>query len=543
MSVKVEMIPCVNPATGEQFDEVPIATQAEIDSALQEMRQNQVIWRGKSVKERVRILRKFQAFIIDSVDIISSTINQDTGKSRQDALIEVMMTVDRLHQYYKHAPRWLARRRVPPGLYIFRRFYSEPKPYGVVGIIAPWNYPFDLTISPLCSALMAGNTVVLKPSEVTGATGALIEKLLQSVPELSPFVRVLHGDQRTGAALVKAKPDLVYLTGSVPTGRKVARAAAENLVPYLLELGGKDPMIVLDDADIEAAARWGVWSACYNTGQTCVSIERVYVVASIYDRFVSEVLEQTQKINLGYSPEYNSPFHMAPLTFERQKKIIQDQLHDALDKGARILTGGNIDRMFMEPTVIVDVDHSMELMREETFGPIMPIMRVNDAEEAIYLANDSIYGLSASVWSRNQRQAEQVAHQIEVGSVNINDATTHYPVSLLPFGGVKQSGNARTHGRSEVLQFAQMHSYAVGRPPISIDLATKMRQPGHYRLGRAIMHLAFGVTPQQRIRPIAEEADRLAQQRKKAPKLAPVATLGLMTGLTAIIFGLLRFRK
>ena len=534
------MIPCVNPATGEQFDQVPIATQAEIDLAIREMRQNSVIWQRKSVKERVRILRKFQAFVIDSVDIISKTINQDTGKSRQDALIEVMMTVDRLHQYYKQAPRWLSRRRVPPGLYVFRRFYSEPKPFGVVAIIAPWNYPFDLTISPLCSALLAGNTVVLKPSEVTGATGALIEKLLQSVPELSPFVRVLHGDHRTGAALVKSKPDLVYLTGSVPTGRKVARAAAENLVPYLLELGGKDPMIVLEDADIDAAARWGVWSACYNTGQTCVSIERVYVVSAVYEQFVNAVVEQSQKINLGYSPDYNSPYHMAPLTFERQKSIIQDQLDDALGKGARILTGGNIDRMFMEPTVIVDVDHGMELMREETFGPVMPIMEVKDEAEAIRLANDSIFGLSASVWSRNHRQAEQVAHQIEVGSVNINDATTHYPVSLLPFGGVKQSGNTRSHSKSEVLQFSQIHSYSIGRPPISIDLATKMRQPGHYRLGKTIMHLAFGVTPRQRIRPISEEVQRLTQQKKKPAQLVPVA---LIAGIIAIVFGLLRFRK
>jgi delta 1-pyrroline-5-carboxylate dehydrogenase len=170
-------------------------------------------------------------------------------------------------------------------------------------------------------------------------------------------------------------------------------------------------------------------------------------------------------------------------------------------------------------------------------------MEVKDEAEAIRLANDSIFGLSASVWSRNHRQAEQVAHQIEVGSVNINDATTHYPVSLLPFGGVKQSGNTRSHGKSEVLQFSQIHSYSVGRPPISIDLATKMRQPGHYRLGKAIMHLAFGVTPQQRIRPITEEMRRLAQQKKKPAQLAPVATLGLVAGLSAIVFGLLRFRK
>ena len=286
-----------------------------------------------------RILRKFQAFVIDSVDIISETINQDTGKSRQDGLIEVFMTVDRLHQYYKHGPHWLARQRVPAGLYVFKRFYAEPQPYGVVAVISPWNYPFDLTVSPVCSALLAGNTVLVKPSEVTAATGELIERLFQSVPELSPFVRFVHGDGRVGEMVVKARPDLVFLTGSVSTGRKVARTAGETFTPYLFELGGKDAMIVLEDADIKAAARWGIWAACYNAGQTCVAIERAYAVEAVYDEFVREAVEQARKINVGYSPDINNPYHIAPLCFNRQPQIITDQLSEAVAKGAHILTG------------------------------------------------------------------------------------------------------------------------------------------------------------------------------------------------------------
>ncbi len=540
MKNQSEIIPCINPATGEQFDQVASNTATDVNQALVELRQASPRWRRKSVKERVRILRKFQAFVIDSADIISETINLDTGKSRQDGLIEVIMTVDRLHQYYKRAPRWLARQNIPPGLYIFKRFYAELQPYGVVAVIAPWNYPFDLTVSPICSALLAGNTVLVKPSEVTAATGALIEKLFQSIPELSPFVRFVHGDGRVGEIVVKAKPDLIFLTGSVQTGRKVARAAAEDLTPYLFELGGKDPMLVLDDADIGAAARWGIWSACYNTGQTCVSIERAYVVEPVYDEFVREAVEQARKMTVGYSPEIDNHYHMAPLSFERQKQIIETHLADAVEKGARILTGGKINGLYAEPTVIVDVDHTMKLMSEETFGPIMPIMRVKDETEAIRLANDSEYGLSASVWSSDHARGQRVAQQLEVGSVNINDATTHYPVSLLPFGGVKQSGSTRTHSKSEVLQFTQIHSYSVGQPPMALDVATQMRKPGQYRLGTTILRLAFGATPRQRVQPLVEAVERLTQ---KPFARKPVIAAGLATAVLVVALGARRERK
>ncbi|MCA9971015.1 MAG: aldehyde dehydrogenase family protein [Anaerolineales bacterium] len=536
----MQMLPFTNPATGETFGQVAMSTPEEVAQAVRDMRQAFLVWRRRPVKDRIAVLRKLQEVIIDSVDEISEVINKDTGKSRQDGLIEVTLTVDRLHQYYKHAPKWLERRRVPPGLYIFRSYYTEPHPYGVVAVIGPWNYPFDLTMPVVCSALLAGNTVVLKPSEVTAATGVLVESLIKRVPELAPFVRVLHGGPAVGAGLVQANPDLIFLTGSTKTGRAIAKAAAETMTPFICELGGKDPMIVLEDADIAAAAKWGAWGAFYNTGQTCMGIERVYVVESVYEAFLEAVTAEAAQMSRGYTADIHNTYHMGPLTFERQVDIARAHLHDALEKGARIHCGGRIDGMFMEPTILTDVTHDMLLMQEETFGPIMPIMKVKDETEALWLANDSEFGLSASVWSNNMRQAKRVAHRLDVGSVNVNDAISHYPVSLLPFGGVKQSGNARTHGPEEVLQFTQLRSYAIGRPPLPFDLATRLREPDHYKLGTAVLRLAFGVTPQQRLQPL-KEAVQDPEVQAAAGRVARVA--GVTAVVATALLGLLRGRK
>jgi acyl-CoA reductase-like NAD-dependent aldehyde dehydrogenase len=542
MSHEIEMLSFENPGTGEQFGQIPMASTDQVNTAVDEMRRSFEVWRRISVKERVRILRKLQKLIIDSVDLISETINLDTGKSRQDGMIEVFMMVDRLNQYCRRAPRWLRRRRVSPGLYIFNQCSTEPLPYGVVALISPWNYPFDLIMSPMFSALLAGNTVVLKPSEVAGASGVLVEKLIKQVPELSPFVRVVHGDGRTGAALVAAKPDFVFLTGSTSTGRLVAIKAAENMIPYAFELGGKDPLIVLEDADVDAAARWGTWGAYYNTGQTCQAVERAYVVESVYDDFVSKAIDYTKEFQTGYTADINNPYDLGPLTFERQKQIIEDHMQDALAKGARVLIGGQIDGLFMEPTLVVDVDQSMKLMQDETFGPILPIMKVKDEEEAIRMANDSYFGLSASVWSRDTQHARRVAEHLDVGSVNINDTVAHFAVPLLPFGGRKLSGDARIHGEQEVLQFTQFRSYSVGRPPLPFDIATVLRQPGHYRLGVGVMRLAFGVTPKQRVQPIAEEIQRYRGNRRVS-RSGSLLAAGLMGAIVAALFGLWRQRN
>lgn len=528
-----------NPATGEKFGQVRMATPEDVCQARNDMRQAFPFWSRFSVAERIHILKKLQKTIIHYLHDITEVISQDTGKSRQDALIEVMMTVDKLHMYLKNAPGWLRRESVPPGLYFFKRYYAEPHPFGVVAVIGPWNLPFDLGMPPIFSALLAGNTVIYKPSEVAGATGVMIEKLIKSVPELSPFVRVLHGDGAVGAALVDSDPDLIFLTGSVATGHKIAAAAAKNMTPFLCELGGKDPMIILEDADIKAAAKWGVWGAFYLTGQTCMSVERVYVVESVYDQFLAEVLAETQKLKVGYTPDTNSPYHLGPLTFERQLKIVEDQLADALAKGAQILHGGQKDGLFFQPTVVVNVRHDMKLMQDETFGPILPIMRVKDEVEAIRLANDCDYGLSACVWSRNIGRARWIAEQLEVGSININDAISHYPVSLLPFGGSKKSGTARTHGKQEVMQFTQTRAYAVGVPPLTLDVATQMRSPGRYRLGEMIMKGFFGVGS-QRLEPIA-----IAVQMPEVQAVAKkVAVTGLLaTAVVALGLGLFRRKE
>ncbi len=500
-------LPCINPATGQQFDQVPLASPEQVTQAHGDMRTVFPVWSHKSVTERAQILRKFQALLLDSLDEISAMINRDCGKSRQDALLEVFVTLDLLQQYCRQAPRWLARERVSRGLAFFKRCYIEYRPRGVVAVIAPWNYPFALSVGPAISALLAGNTVLLKPSEWSAATGQLIERLFNRLPELAPFVRLLHGDDSTGAALVKSAPDYIFLTGSGTTARQVLLAAAENLTPVACELGGKDAMLVLADADVERAARWGLWGAIFNAGQTCMAVERVYVVESVYDRFVERAVAETQALKLGYTSRPDGPYHLGPITTPRQMEIIERHLAEALAHGARILTGGRRHETFFEPTVLVDVDHSMRLMQEESFGPLLPIMKVKNEAEAIRLANDSEYGLSGSVWSEDIAHAEAVAHQLQAGSVLINDSIMQFGVPLLPFGGVKKSGSGRTHGREGLLAFAQSHAYTVGRPPLPFDLATVMRRPGHYALASAVAHLVFGTSPRQKLNPVVRNLD------------------------------------
>lgn len=541
MGTEVETVAFINPATGEQFGQVAMATNEQILASCREMGAAAQIWSAKPVKERVRILRKFQEVVIDSLDEITEVINRDHGKSRQDAWVEVMLTVDKLHQYYKRAPKWLRKRSVPPGLYFFRRYAVVPRPYGVVGIIGPWNYPFELVVPAMCSALLAGNTVLVKPSEVAAATGVMIEGLVQRVPELSPFVRFLHGDARVGSGMVHAKPDLIFLTGSTATGKIVAKAAAETMTPFLCELGGKDPMIVLEDANIQAAAKWAVWgAAAFNSGQSCVAVERIYVVEDVFEEFVQAAIEEASKVEMGFLTTKENPNHMGPLTFQRQVEIIEDQIQDALSKGARIVYGGKRVGMFWEPTVIVDVDHSMKLMRDETFGPVIPIMKVSDEVHAVQLANHSDFGLSAYVWSSNLRRARRVADQLEVGSVMINDVLVHYVTSLLPFGGVKLSGNARTHGKEEVMQYTHLHSSSIGPPPLPFDISTILRSPNHYRLGAGVMRMAFGVTRRQRLQPIRELWEEV-ELPVRSGKI--VATAGVLGAITAVIIGLFRSRK
>lgn len=499
---RVEMLECFNPATGASLGSVPMATADSVRHARQEMRVASRIWARKPLRERVRILRQFQAVLIESLDEITSIINKDTGKSRQDALIEVFITTNMLAHTLRHASRWLKRQIKLPGLYVTKFAYIDQRPFGTVAVISPWNYPFLLALQPVLMALIAGNTVILKPSEMTAVTGQLIERLFRKVPELAPYVRVLHGDGRVGAALVESKPDLIYLTGSTRTGQLIAQAAAEDLIPCIFELGGKDPMIVLPDADVAAAAEWGAWASCMNAGQTCVSIERIYVTEPVYDQFVERLIENVQNLNVGYSAEVNDPHHFGPLSSERQAEIVEAHIADAVAKGAEIATGGTRDGLFMQPTVLLNIDHSMKVMQEETFGPLLPVMQVRDAAEAVELANQSEFGLGASVWGKIS-QARAVLEQLDSGTLVANDAITQFAVPSIPFGGVKKSGNGRAHGKEDLLQFTQSRSYLLGPAPIPADISVKLRQPGNYRLGEAVLKLVFGVGLRQKLQPIS----------------------------------------
>jgi acyl-CoA reductase-like NAD-dependent aldehyde dehydrogenase len=493
-----EKLAFINPATGAQFGEVAMTTPDEAKQAVEDMRQSFPVWSAKSVKERVKILKKFQNLLIDQRNEISNIVSQDTGKSRQDSLIELFIAVDMLAQNRSNASKWLKPERVPSGLYFMKKCIVEYRPHGVVVVISPWNYPLLISLTPMFAALLAGNTVVLKTSEVTPAVGDLLEKLFKSLPELAPFVRVVHGDGKVGAALVNSNPNYIFVTGSTVTGKKIMQVAAENLIPVTLELGGKDAVIVLEDADIDSAARWTTWGAYFNAGQTCMAVERVYVVESKYDEFVQRSVQYTKEINSGFSLEKNSPYHIGPITDTRQIQIIDEHLKDAIDKGAHVLCGGKEQGAFYKPMVMVDVDHSMKIMRDETFGPIMPIMKVRDEEEAIRLTNDSTFALSASVYSQNQERAKRVADRIEASSIIINDSIAQFAMPMLPFGGGKDSGVGTTHGREGLLEFTRPHSYAIGGNPPKWDIATIMRELGNYNLGVAIMGVVYGTTLKQK---------------------------------------------
>ncbi|MGZ7030231.1 MAG: aldehyde dehydrogenase family protein, partial [Terriglobales bacterium] len=323
------------------------------------------------------------------------------------------------------------------------------RPHGVVGIISPWNFPFSTPAGEVVAALVMGNAVVLKPSEFTPLCALELKSVFDAAKLPDGLFEVVVGDGATGAALIASPIDKLVFTGSVATGRRVAQACAARFLPVVLELGGKDPMLVLDDADLDVASSGAVWGAFVNAGQVCLSVERCYVHRSLYDRFVEMCVEKTRKLKVGNGAEPDTD--IGPMIHERQLRIVEEQVDDAVAHDARVLAGGRriteLGPNFYAPTVMTGVDHSMRIMREETFGPVLPIMAFDSDDEAIRLANDSEFGLAASVWTRDRSRGERVARQISAGTVLVNDAVVGFGISEAPHGGVKCSGMGRTHGR------------------------------------------------------------------------------------------------
>lgn len=463
-------IEVLNPATHDKITDVPIATPEEVRHALGRARQAFQAWHKLSVAQRAHYLYRARDWIVDHQDHVIDIICSETGKPRTEALVaEVFYCCDLLGFYAKNSERYLKDEIRSPHLLKNKRAYVIYQPLGVVGVISPWNYPFTLTMGDVVPALMAGNTVLLKPSEYTPLSGLLVSQVFREVGVPENVVQTLCGYGETGAALVD-HCDGIAFTGSIATGKKVAERAAQRLIPVLLELGGKDPMIVLKEADLERAANACVWGALSNSGQMCMSVERVYVEAPIYDEFVRRVVEKVKGLRQGTEKNFGE-IDIGSMTMPRQIEIVERHVRDAIEKGAKVLVGGQRrEGFFYEPTVLVNVDHSMQIMREETFGPVIPIMKVSSAQEALQLANDSIYGLAASVFTKNKGLGKQLARQLEAGNVCVNDCITNFAILEAPYGGAKQSGLGRRHGEWGLRQFTYPQTIVVDRLGLKREL-------------------------------------------------------------------------
>ncbi|HEX6388488.1 MAG TPA: aldehyde dehydrogenase family protein, partial [Solirubrobacteraceae bacterium] len=396
------------------------------------------------------------------------TIVDETGKTYEDALIaEFNYAAASFGFWAKNAPKFMADEKVKSSspFVMGRKLVVRYQPLGLIGVIGPWNYPLTNSFGDCIPALAAGNAVVIKPSQVTPLTSLLMAECMRECGMPEGVYQVATGLGETGAALID-EVDMVMFTGSTRTGKKVMERAAHTLTPVSLELGGKDPMIVLADADLERAANGAVYYSMQNGGQTCISIERAYVEAPVYDEFVGKVAEKVRALRQGV-PSGPGSIDVGSMTFPKQVEIVDRHVQDAKAKGARAIVGGekgDHDKGYWyEPTVLVDVDHSMECMTEETFGPTLPIMKVADAEEAIRMANDSPYGLGASVFGKDIARAEAVAKRIESGAVCVNDAIINYAATELPMGGWKSSGVGHRHGPGGIRKYCRQQAILVSR--------------------------------------------------------------------------------
>jgi len=463
------VIVSINPATLEELGRVPVLTEAEVQAALARARESQPAWAVLSFEERARFILRARDLLVERQDDMCELIAREAGKPALEALTSEVMPVANLMDYFARKSAGMLRHEQFT-LSVFRNKKSRIHydPFGVVGIISPWNYPLSIPMGHVVMGLMAGNAVLLKPSEHTPLIGLQIGRLFHDAGLPEGVLQVLSGDGSTGAALVSAKIDKLFFTGSVATGRKLAEAAAPRFLPVVLELGGKDPMIVCADAPLERTVNGAVWGAFNNCGQACASVERLYVVKSIAERFISAVVEKTKTLRVGLAG--SGQIDIGPLNNARQLQIVTEHVEDAVARGAKVLTGGrrleSLPGYFFEPTVLTNIDNSMRLMQEETFGPLLPIIVVEDEAEAIRAANDSRYGLLASVWTSNNRRGREIAAQLEAGSILINDVLFTHAAAETPWFGVKDSGTGIAHSKHGLREFVRLKHINWDRIPM-----------------------------------------------------------------------------
>ncbi len=453
MATVTAQLDSFNPATGELLGAVQTTAPEDVQSVVDAVAAVQPAWGALTLEERARYLERAAEVVLEEDDDIRDLIAREQGKPRTEAFaMEVLPTVDALKWIAKAGGDILADEKIPmPQAFLkTKRSAFVYEPLGVIGIISPWNYPWSIPMGEVGLALMAGNGVVLKPASLTPLIGERIAGVFARAGLPDGLVRVVHGPG-TGAALAESSVGKVFFTGSVETGRSVAEACARRLKGCVLELGGKDPMIVLEDAHLEHAIDGAVWGGFANAGQTCSGIERVYVMRSVAGAFIAQVIERANRLRLGDPMSWDT--EVGPMVSHEQRELVRELVDDAVGAGATLHCGGpvdpppGLDGAFYAPAVLTGVTHDMRIMREEIFGPVLPIVTVDSEEEAVALANDSDFGLGASVWTADRARGERIAAELQSGMVWINDHMFSHGACQCSWGGVKDSGLGRTHSK------------------------------------------------------------------------------------------------
>lgn len=463
-----------NPANGAEVGRLPDLAPDEVEALARKLRAAQPAWEDLGPRGRARHLLDWLNWIVDNKDHLLGLVHREAGKSWGDASIELMVCVEVINYYAKNGAKFLAeeKRHIHGPASFNKKLRVLRRPYQLVGVITPWNYPLAMPMMDVPGALMAGAAVLTKPSEVTPLAWAEVVRAWNEEIGAPPVLGCATGTGEAGRAVVDAV-DMIQFTGSTRTGRAIGVRAAERLIPAGLELGGKDAMVVLSDADLDRAVKGAIWGGLFNAGQSCVAVERIYVEAPVYDEFVERLVAEVGALRQGHDPQGAFAAEYGAMATEAQTQIVERHVEDAVAKGARVLTGGKRSDigLFFPATVLVDVDHTMDCVREETFGPLLPVIRVESEQEAIDLANDSPYGLAGSVWTSSAARGRRVGCRIETGGMNINNVMTNVFQFPLPMGGWKQSGlGHRFGGPNGVRKYMRQQAFVSERLPLKNEM-------------------------------------------------------------------------